>query len=133
MTISEVFNALDAYFHVNWSTTAIEAENYEFDTETTTPYVRPLFVPDTVAEGEIAGSNSSGSSIRYGSYLVNIYRPKNEGLATTMGYATTLEALFYYKDIDSVFTELPSTRRIGVEGNFYRSVVIVPWWAFVNE
>ena len=134
MTIEEVYNALDAYIHVQWGTTTdIQKENYPFDTETTTPYIYPEFSPDTVAEGEIAGSNSSGISIRYGIYAINIYRPRNEGLATAYSYASTIEGLFYYKDIKSVMTERPYTRRLGDEGNFYRLVVIVPWWAWLNE
>lgn len=133
MTLQEVYNALDTYLHVNWTTTSIQEDNYEFDTETTTPYIYPIFVPDMVVEGELAGSNSEGSSRRIGSYLINVYRPKNEGLSTIMGYASTLETLFYYKDIDCVFTERPHTRRMGVEDNFYRVAVTVPWWAWVNE
>jgi len=133
MTIQEVFNALDAYIYTQWTTTSIQAENYEFDTETTTPYIQPLFVPDVVAEGEVAGSNSTGMSIRYGTYMINVYRPKNEGLSTIMGYLSTLEGLFYYKDIKCVNTERPYSKRIGIEGNFVRWVVIIPWFSFVNE
>jgi len=133
MTLQETFNALDTYIRNHWTATAIEADNYEFETETTTPYIWPLFLPDTVEEGEIAGSNGNGASIRYGFYLINVYRPKNEGLSTILGYASTLEALFYYKDIDSVFTERPFTRRMGVEDNFYRLAVSVPWWAWISE
>ena len=133
MTLEAVYNALDAYIHCQWTTTAIEADNYEFKTETTTPYIWPVFLPDTVEEGEIAGSNSEGASIRYGFYLINVYRPKNEGLSTILGYASTLETLFYYKDIKSVFTERPFTRRMGIEDNFFRLAVSVPWWAWINE
>jgi len=133
MTLQETFNALDAYLVSHWTSTAIEHDNYEFETETSTPYIWPRFLPDTVGEGELAGSNGGGSSIRYGWYLINVYRPKNEGLSTILSYASTLETLFYYKDIKSVFTERPFTRSMGVEDNFFRLAVSVPWWAFVNE
>jgi len=76
MTLQEVYNALDTYLNDSWATTVIEHDNYEFKTETTTPYIWPLFLPDTVEEGEIAGSNSGGASIRYGFYLINVYRTK---------------------------------------------------------
>jgi len=133
MTLEEIFNALDAYLHVNWTITSIQDDDDKFDTETSTEHIYPVFVPDWVIEEEIAGSNSARIDKRYGSYLINIYRPKNEGLATALEYASAIEALFYYKDIKCVFTERPHTRRMGIEGNFFRLAVTVPWWAWVNE
>ncbi len=133
MTLEEIFNALDAYLHVNWTITSIQNDDDKFDTETSTEYIYPVFVPDWVIEEEITGSNSARIDKRYGFYLINVYRPKNEGLSTILGYASTLETLFYYKDISSVFTERPFTRRMGVEDNFFRLAVSVPWWAWVNE
>lgn len=132
MTPLEVFRALDTYLHVNWSDTSIHEEGYEFSATNDTAFIEPKLVLDEVMEGEVAGPSGDGVSLRYGTYLINVYAPLNVGTVTVWGYAGDLESLFYYKDINHVQTERPYSRNMGVEDGFFRVVVLVPIWAWVE-
>lgn len=132
MTVEEVIDALDAYLHVNWTSTDIHEENYEFDTDISTAFIEPIFLSGEVFEGELAGPDGDGISVRIGVYMINIYTPLNEGYKTAYGYAAELEDLFYYKIIKCVKTERPRTDRLGPDGKHFRLAVVVPIWSWTG-
>lgn len=138
MTVLAIIQAVQAYFHANWTATPAYFDNLPTPTDMPGTWVRCSVLPGKSSSREI-GQGASGH--RVGVVKVQVFTPAGVGVQAGAGLAAQVEELFRGAEVGGVFfapgdwidQEGPSTVDSGVTNGNQQHTVTCPFWAEDGE
>ena len=122
MSFANERSSIEARLSANWTTTAVNYSNVDFDTPNNSPWVRL-----SILNGQSDYRAINSKKIHLGLISIQVFTPVNTGTASIREYADTLASIFDDQSFDDVVCGVASIASVGSSDVWYQVNITIPY------